>query len=177
MSTRAGTFETLADVVREVGADAARFMFLSRKSDSPLDFDLDLVRRRSMDNPVYYVQYAHARAQSMLRRAAEEGLTLPPRTPQAVLAALHQPEELALLRAMDRFADVAAFAAADLAPHSISHYLLELAGQVHSYYAKYPVLQACDADVTTARLALMRALGQIIRNGLNLLGVSAPDSM
>jgi arginyl-tRNA synthetase len=177
MSTRAGTFETLADVVREVGADAARFMFLSRNSDSPLDFDLDLVRRRSMDNPVYYVQYAHARARSMLRRAADEGLILPPRTPQAVLAALGQPEELALLRAMDRFADVAAFAAADLAPHSVSRYLMELAGQMHSYYAKHPVLQAGDADVTMARLALMRALGQTIRNGLNLLGVSAPDSM
>ncbi len=177
MSTRAGTFETLADVVREVGVDAARFMFLSRKSDSPLDFDLDLVKQRSMDNPVYYVQYAHARAMSMLRRAGDEGRTLPAASAVADLAGLREPEELALLRKLDQFASVAEDAATHLAAHSISHYLMELAGQLHSYYAKYPVLQAEDASLSLARLALMRAVAQTLRNGLELLGVSAPDSM
>ena len=177
MSTRAGTFETLADVIKEVGVDAARFMFLSRKSDSPLDFDLDLVKQRSMDNPVYYVQYAHARAMSMLRRAGEEGHSLPERTDAALLEKLAEVEELALLRQLDRFCAVTEDAATHLAAHSISHYLMELAGQLHSYYAKYPVLQAADAATTLARLALMRAVAKTIRNGLELLGVSAPDSM
>jgi len=177
MSTRAGTFETLADVVKEVGVDAARFMFLSRKSDSPLDFDLDLVKQRSMDNPVYYVQYAHARAQSVLRRARDEGYALSARSDEAVLALLREPEELTLLRSLDRFADVVEEAAGHLAAHSISYFLMELAGQLHSYYAKHSVLQAEDKAVIPARLALMRAVAQTIRNGLDLLGVSAPDSM
>jgi len=177
MSTRAGKFETLADVVNEVGVDATRFMFLSRKSDSPLDFDLDLVRSRSMENPVYYVQYAHARVCAMLRRAGEMGAAPAGRTDAAVLAALAEPDEFALLRQLDRFPDVVESAAADLLPHHVSYYLMELAGQLHSYYAKHPVLQAEDASVRDARLALLRAVGRVIANGLELLGVSAPDSM
>ena len=114
---------------------------------------------------------------SKLRRAQDAGIILPPRSPETVLARLDQPEELALLRALDRFADVTEQAATDLAAHSISHYLMDLAGQLHSYYAKHPVLQASDRDVTLARLGLMRAVGQTIRNGLELLGVNAPDSM
>jgi arginyl-tRNA synthetase len=177
MSTRAGTFVTLAEVLDEVGTDAARFMFLSRKSDSPLDFDLDLVKQRSMDNPVYYVQYAHARTQSMLRRAPAEGRVLPESSDPEILARLVAPEELALLRSLDRFADVVAHAAAERAPHSVSYYLMELAGQLHGYYARHPVLQAPEAELVLARLALMRAVGQTLRNGLGLLGVQAPESM
>ncbi len=177
MSTRAGQFETLADVVKEVGVDAARFMFLSRKSDSHLDFDLALVKQRSMDNPVYYVQYAHARVRSVLRKAAEAGLTLPETVDLAVLEPLSEPEDLALLRYLDRFEDVALGAAQALAPHHISYYLMELAGLLHSYYAKHPVLQAAEPSLALARLALLRAVGQVVKNGLELLGVSAPESM
>jgi arginyl-tRNA synthetase len=177
MSTRAGTFETLADVVAEVGVDAARFMFLSRKCDSPLDFDLEAVKERSMENPVYYVQYAHARVCALLRRGEQEGLRLPDVVPPALLAPLQNPEDLALLRLADRFEDVAAAAALKLAPHHISAYLTELSGLLHSYYAKYPVLRAEDGASGRARLALLRALGQVLRNGLDLLGVTAPDSM
>ena len=177
MSTRAGQFETLADVVREVGVDATRFMFLLRKADSPLDFDLDLVRQRSMDNPVYYVQYAHARICAMLRKSDESGVALPARSTPEMLAALEDADELALLRTLDRFENVTANAAEQLAPQYVSHYLMELAGQLHSYYASHPVLQAADPKQVTARLALLRAVRQVLANGLDLLGVSAPDSM
>lgn len=177
MSTRAGQFETLADVVKEVGVDAARFMFLSRKSDSHLDFDLALVKQRSMENPVYYVQYAHARVCSVLRKAAEAGLVLPEKPDCTLFAPLTEAEDITLLRAVDRFEDVAKGAALALAPHHISYYLMELAGLLHSYYAKHPVLQAGDASLALARLALLRAVGQVVKNGLELLGVSAPESM
>ncbi|NHZ45136.1 arginine--tRNA ligase [Nitratidesulfovibrio liaohensis] len=177
MSTRAGQFETLHDVVREVGADAARFMFLSRKSDSHLDFDLELVKQRSMDNPVYYVQYAHARVCAVLRKAAERSIVLPARLDAAALAPLTQPEELDLLRLVDRMPDTLSAAAEGLAPHHVSFYLMELAGALHSYYAKVPVLNAADAETIVARLALLRAVGQAVANGLNLLGVEAPEAM
>ena len=144
MSTRAGKFETLADVVSEVGVDATRFMFLSRKSDSPLDFDLDLVRQRSMENPVYYVQYAHARICAVLHKAEESGISLPELSLPEQLKPLEAKEELAMLRRLDRFEDTVLGAAEQLAPHHISHYLMELSGQLHSYYANHPVLQAGD---------------------------------
>lgn len=181
MSTRAGKFETLADVVKEVGVDAARFMFLSRKSDSPLDFDLELVKQRSMDNPVYYVQYAHARINAVLRRAAERGISLPAtlsaQEGAALLQALTTPEDLTLLRMMERFSDNVVSAAAALSVHHVSHYLMELAGVLHSYYAKHQVLREDDIPTTKARLALLRAVAQVVRNGLELLGVSAPEQM
>ena len=177
MSTRAGQFETLADVVKETGTDAARFMFLSRKSDSHLDFDLELVKQRTMDNPVYYVQYAHARVCAVLRKAAERGITLPEATTLALVAPLATADELELLHLLDRFPETAGNAALALAPHHISHYLMEVAGALHSYYANTPVLNAPDEALVPARLALLRAVGQVIRNGLDLLGVSAPETM
>lgn len=176
MSTRSGEFVTLAEVLDEVGTDAARFMFLSRKSDSPLDFDLDLVKQRNLDNPVYYVQYAHARIAALLRRAADRGLNLPERSDEALLSPLNATEDMALLRATERFADAVVEAAGARAPHGISFYLMELAGSLHSYYAATPVLGGDDA-LTMARLAMLRAVGQALANGLLLLGVSAPDSM
>ncbi|MDD6088825.1 MAG: arginine--tRNA ligase [Desulfovibrionaceae bacterium] len=177
MSTRSGQFETLADVVKEVGTDAARFMFLSRKSDSPLDFDLELVKQRTMDNPVYYVQYAHARICSVLRKAKEMGMALPDQAEASMLNPLTDRDELDLMKTVDRFCDVASDAAANLAPHHISYYLADLAGQLHGYYARHPVLQAGDTALSTARLVMLRTVGQVIRNGLDLLGVSAPESM
>ncbi|MDD2967632.1 MAG: arginine--tRNA ligase [Desulfovibrionaceae bacterium] len=177
MSTRAGTFETLADVVKEVGVDAARFMFLSRKSDSTLDFDLELVKQRSMDNPVYYVQYAHARVCAVLRRAAERGIALPQSLTMAHLQALDCPEDIALLRKAAAFADMLGQAALSLSVHHVSRYLMDFAGMLHSYYAKHQVLLPEDTPRTIARLALLQSMAQVVHNGLDMLGVSAPETM
>ncbi len=177
MSTRAGTFETLADVVKEVGVDAARFMFLSRKSDSPLDFDLELVKQRTMDNPVYYVQYAHARICAVQRRALEKGIHLDAATSAEILALLDSQDDITLLRMVARFEDVVKLAAANLGAHFISHYLSECAGLLHSYYAKNPIVQEENVPLSKARLALLRAVQCVLQNGLELLGVSAPETM
>ncbi len=177
MSTRAGTFETLADVVREVGADAARFMFLSRKTDSPVDFDLEAVKQRTMENPVYYVQYAHARVAALLRRAAGEGVTIPDVSDDAALAGLTLPDDMALLRKMALYRDMLEQAATTLSVHHVSHYLMELSQLLHSYYTKIQILKAGDPVTTGSRLALLRAVSRVIANGLDLMGVSAPDHM
>lgn len=175
MSTRAGQFETLADVVAYVGADAARFLFLSRKSDSPLEFDLELVRKKSMDNPVYYVQYAHARVHSMLAKGREAGI-VPAAPGEERLAALDTEEDLQLLRLMERFPDVVAHAAENLAPHAVSAYLSELASALHKYYTQHHVLSA-GPDVAAARLLLLSCVAETLAAGLDLLGVSAPERM
>ncbi len=178
MSTRGGTFVTLAEVLDEVGADAARFMFLSRKSDSHLDFDLDLVKQRSMDNPVYYVQYANARINSVRRKAVERGISLEALTPDpAVLSLLSTPEDLDLLKLMARFPETLESAAATLSPHVLSYYLMELAGALHRYYTVHQVLGAEDETLIRARLLLLTATAQVVRNGLHLLGVSSPEQM
>lgn len=177
MSTRAGQFDTLEDVIKEVGTDAARFMFLSRKSDSQLDFDLDLVKQRTMDNPVYYVQYAYARVCAVLRKAAERGISLPSVSGADVLSPLCENEELDLLRRLDQFQDVVEGAASGLAPHHISYYLMELAGELHRYYSMHQALGANDDALVSARLLLLRSVGRVIANGLALLGVEAPESM
>lgn len=177
MSTRAGKFETLADVVNEVGVDAARFMFLSRKSDSPLDFDLELVKQRSMDNPVYYVQYAHARICAIKRRAAEANLELTKENSGEYSRYLLNRLELELLRKADAFTEVVSSSAAALAPHHISYYLMELARELHSYYAAVQVLSEPDTNIVKARLELLTGIGQVLKNGLALLGVEAPESM
>lgn len=176
MSTRAGKFETLADVCAEVGVDAARFIFLSRKSDSHLDFDLDMVKQQSMDNPVYYVQYAHARISSLMRKAAEQGVELPP-VSASLMALLSTPEDIALLKAMDRFEDMVELAARTLSPHHVSHYLMELAGILHRYYTVHHILSGDDQDLLKARILLFSAVALVIGSGLNLLGVTAPERM
>ncbi len=177
MSTRAGTFETLADVVREVGVDAARFMFLSRKTDTAVDFDLEAVKQRSMDNPVYYVQYAHARICAVLRRAAEQGIIVPEHADEALLEVLDTQEDMQLARRMEVFPDMIAQAARSLGVHHVSHYLTELAQCLHSYYTKYSILGSGDEKVTLARLCLLRAVATVLASGLDLLGVSAPERM
>ncbi|WP_320171576.1 arginine--tRNA ligase [Maridesulfovibrio sp.] len=175
MSTRAGKFETLEDVVNEVGRDASRFMFLSRKSDSHLDFDLDLVKQKTMDNPVYYVQYAHARICSIIRKAAEQGINIPA-TDAAALSSLNNAEELALMKLMDQFADVAESAGRNMSPHVISFYLRDLAGALHRFYSMHHILSA-EGEVVEARLVLLQAVATTLANGLKLLGVSAPERM
>ena len=175
MSTRAGKFETLSDVVAYVGADAARFLFLSRKSDSQLEFDLELVRKKSMDNPVFYVQYAHARIHSMLRKAAEAGIT--PAAPGVdAYAHLAGEDDLELCRTLERFPDVVAQAAELLAPHQVSAYLSELASALHRYYSKHHVLSA-GPQIAAARLLLLSCVAQTLAAGLDLLGVDAPERM
>ena len=177
MSTRAGQFDTLEEVVKDVGCDAARFMFLSRKSDSHLDFDLELVKQKSMDNPVYYVQYAHARICSVLRKAGERGIAVPEKATEEILAAIEADSELDLIKLLDQFEDVVDSAARQLAPHQISFYVQELASALHSFYANNPILNAKDENVVAARLCLLKSVAKVIRNGLNLVGVEAPESM
>lgn len=181
MSTRAGTFDTLNEVVEQVGVDAARFMFLARSSDSPLDFDLELATRRSMDNPVYYVQYAYARICALERRALERNIiseqTINQKTDPELLKLLASPEELALLRQLSEYPEIVINASKNLAPHLITRYLMDLAGKLHTYYAKTQILVTESPALAKSRLALLKACGQVLQNGLQLLGVSAPDKM
>ena len=182
MSTRAGQFETLIDVLDEVGVDAARFMFLSRKSDSPLDFDLELVKSKSMDNPVYYVQYAHARICNIFSKAKENGVVSGGRYDQidatvADLEPLCSEDDLQLVRRLDLFPAMLEESAGMLAPHHISFYLMELAAELHSYYAAVPILANEDAGIVKARLAMLAAVAHVLKVGLDLLGVSAPEKM
>ena len=155
-----------------MGNDAARFFYVLRKSDQHLDFDLDLAKSQSTDNPVYYVQYAHARICSVL----EEWGGYEPDLQQADLTPLESEQELALLRQLMDFADVIEDAARDLAPHLVAFYLKELAAGFHSYYNSVRFL-VDDADTRHARLALIAAIGRVLRNGLRMLGVSAPRKM
>jgi arginyl-tRNA synthetase len=176
MSTRAGKFETLADVCAEVGVDAARFIFLSRKSDSHLDFDLDMVKQQSMDNPVYYVQYAHARICSLMRKAEEQGVELPEPSAE-LMAMLTTPEDKALFKCLDAYEDTLELAARTLSPHHVSYYLMELAGLLHRYYTVHHILSGEDQDLLRARILLFRAVASVIGSGLDLLGVNAPERM
>ncbi|HEU5284423.1 MAG TPA: arginine--tRNA ligase [Burkholderiales bacterium] len=172
MSTRAGDYVTLRQLRAEVGNDAARFFYVLRKSDQHLDFDLDLAKSQSTDNPVYYVQYAHARICSVLEKW---GGYLPDlRT--ADLSALESEQELRLLRQLMDFPQAIEDAARELSPHLVAFYLKDLAGAFQSYYQSVPFLVE-DAAVREARLALVAAIAQVIRNGLRLLGVSAPEKM
>ncbi|MEE8546598.1 MAG: arginine--tRNA ligase [bacterium] len=175
MSTRAGEFVTLREVLEEVGKDAARFIFLTRKADSKLDFDLDVAKARSNDNPVYYVQYAHARICSILRNAEENGFKLP--SPEDVnIGALKLPEEKELIRHMAALPDVIEGAAMALEPHRLTNYLRDISTSLHNYYFHHRVLSD-DPSLTEARLALMVTVRTAIAKGLGLLGVSTPERM
>jgi arginyl-tRNA synthetase len=175
MSTRAGEFETLKDVINEVGRDAARFIFLTRHSDSTLDFDLEVAKQKTNDNPVYYVQYVHARISSIVRKAHERG-TGESYWDDEAAARLAAAEEIELIKALARFPDMLAGSAKHMEPHRVTYYLMELASAFHTYYNKHRVL-ADDALLRRGRLLLVLAVQKVIRNGLTLLGVSAPDKM
>ncbi|MCB1907247.1 MAG: arginine--tRNA ligase [Rhodocyclaceae bacterium] len=172
MSTRSGEFVTLRELRNEVGNDACRFFYVLRKSDQHLDFDLDLAKSQSNDNPVYYVQYAHARVASVLRQWGGIAAALA----EAPLTALASERELALCARLAAFPEVVASAADDYAPHQIAFYLRELAGEFHSWYNAERML-VDDESVKLARLALASAIRQVLANGLTLLGVSAPQTM
>ena len=175
MSTRAGEFVTLNEVVKEVGRDAARFIFLTRHYDSPLDFDLELAKKKTNDNPVFYVQYVHARISSILRKGREKGIS-EFGWDEIAAAMLLEPEELHLIKTMSRYPEVVEDSAKYMEPHRITFYLMELASCFHAYYNKHRVLSE-DALLSKARLCLVLAVQKVIRNGLSLLGVSAPDRM
>jgi len=176
LSKRAGSGVTLRELIDEVGRDAVRFFFLLRKSDSQLTFDIDLARSQSEENPVYYVQYAHARVCSVLDKAGIAVAAAPQTLHAADLSPLRSPYEQALLNRLADFPDELSAAARELAPHLVTFYLKELAAEFHSYYNAEQFL-VDDVVLREARLALVVAVGQVIRNGLALLGVSAPVAM
>ena len=172
MSTRSGEFVTLRELRQEVGNDAARFFYVMRKSDQHLDFDLDLAKSRTNENPVYYIQYAHARVCSVLGQWGGDAAGLA----TAATATLEQEQELGLLARLMEFPEVVENAARELAPHLVAFYLKDLAGEFHSYYNATRLL-VDEEDVKRARLALACAVRQVLANGLDLIGVSAPEKM
>lgn len=183
MSKRAGEFVTLDELIDEVGSDAVRFMLISRSADTAIDFDLDLVKKQSDENPVYYVQYAHARIASILKHAAEMGAAPDPSAPLRAgdgdVSLLAHPAELELIRAMLRLPEIVEIAASKLEPHHLPHYAIELAGVFHSFYKQCRVVSSDPTDVaiTSARLKLVAAAKNTLARTLNLMGVRAPDAM
>ena len=175
MSTRSGEFEELSSVVNEVGVDAARFFFLMRSADTALEFDLDLAKEQSSENPVYYVQYAHARACSLFRQAAEEGES-PGDLDEAPPGVLVLDEEHGLMKSLLEWPDVVRTAAERLEPHHVTFGLMALAKQFHAYYNRNRILGQRE-EITHARLCLTKCVQVVLKSGLNLLGVSAPEKM
>ena len=176
MSTRSGEFITLRQLRKEVGSDAARFFYVMRRSEQHLDFDLDLAKSQSKDNPVYYIQYAHARVSTLLKRMREQGLTCDAERAAAAAARLDTAHERQLLSALARYPDIVRTAALQHEPHQLTHYLRELANDFHAFYDAQRVL-GDDAELRDARVRLCLATRQVIANGLGLLGVGAPDVM
>jgi arginyl-tRNA synthetase len=175
MSTRKANFITVDELVDEVGVDVTRFFFLMRKADSQLEFDLDLATQQSQENPVYYMQYGHARLASLNRKAVEKGVA------RGALAAAHlhrltEPEELHLLKALAAWPDLVETAALGLEPHRVIFFMQDVAAQFHSYYNKHRVISE-DPDLSRARLWLAEGIRIILRNGLHLIGVNAPETM
>jgi len=180
MSKRAGNVVSLQEVVDEVGCDATRFMFLTRRADAQLDFDLELAKRQTLDNPVFYVQYGHARLARILERAAQAGAAQP-RFDVGTLSVLTAPEEMDLVKRILSFPDLLAGAALAWEPHRVAFWLQETIGAFHSYYTQGKKsgerFIGADPVKTAARLAMARALKQVLANGLAVLGVSAPERM
>ena len=176
MSTRSGEFVTLRELRREVGRDAARFFYVMRRCEQHMDFDLDLAKSQSNDNPVYYIQYAHARIESVLRQAAEKGFAIDPTPGTTNLERLVEDHEQALLRTLSRWPEVVELAALSEEPHQVTNYLRELATELHAYYNAHQFL-VDEAAQRDARIKLILAVRVVLRNGLGLLGVSAPERM
>jgi len=181
MSKRAGSYVTLQELMDEVGVDAVRFVFLAKHHNTPLDFDIDLVKKQDSENPVYYVQYAHARLSSVFRKAAEQGIVME-EPDRPVFQRLVLDEELELIRLMAEFPPLLEDIARSLEPHRLTYYLTELAGIFHRYFNlgnKLPEhrMISSDPELTQARLLLAKAIRLVLANGLHLLGVSAPERM
>jgi arginyl-tRNA synthetase len=176
MSTRSGEFVTLRDLRREVGNDAARLFYVMRSNDQHLDFDLELAKARSNDNPVYYIQYAHARVASVKRQLEERGMIHDVARGSASLARLVEPQEVLLIKRLVTYPEIVQQCALQRAPHGLVHYLRDLANDFHTYYSAHQFIVE-DGELRDARLNLAFAAQIVIRNGLGLLGVSAPDAM
>jgi len=176
MGKRDGNFVTLRQLREEVGNDACRLFYLMRSHDQPLDFDLELAKSRSNDNPVYYIQYAHARIASVMKQLAARGLEFDRERALGALERLDGPQEMAVLTAIARYPEVIAQAATNRTPHTLVHYLRELAQAFHTWYNAATFIVE-DASTRDARLGLAVGAQQVLRNGLALLGVSAPESM
>jgi arginyl-tRNA synthetase len=179
LSKRAGTYVTISDVVDEVGADAVRFNLLTRAPESTIEFDLDLAVQESNENPVYYVQYSHARICSILARAREEGfdITEPAASVASELHRLNHPSELALLRKLLELEEQIELAVEKLSPHNLTHYLLDLARSFNAFYRDCKVVDPTQPELSKARLQLCRATRAVLSKVLRLIGVSAPESM
>jgi arginyl-tRNA synthetase len=175
MSKRAGEFITLVDLIREVGVDCARFFFLMRRLNSHLDFDLDLAKKQSEENPVYYVQYAHARVSSIIGFATEGGVGLCG-LDEVDLALLNEPEEVTLLKLLVSYPEQVRAACLSREPQRLTSYLTSLATALHQFYHNHRVV-GVEPGLMNARLLLVRAVKIVIRNGLELIGVSAPEKM
>ncbi|MEX2353942.1 MAG: arginine--tRNA ligase, partial [Gammaproteobacteria bacterium] len=176
MSTRSGEYVTLKQLRDEVGNDATRFFYVSRKAEQHLDFDLELAKSQTNENPVYYVQYAHARICSVFKQMQDRGLDFDRDAALQNLAALDQQQELDLVKTLSRYSEIIVTAADSHEPHQLAFYLRELANDFHAYYNACQFL-VDDVQVRQARLALIMATKQIITNGLDILGVSAPEEM
>jgi arginyl-tRNA synthetase len=176
MTTRGGDFVTLRELREEVGNDAARFFYVSTGNNQHLDFDLDVARSRSNDNPVYYIQYAHARIASVFRQLDERSLTWDMRGGHDNLDLLTEPQEKALMTTLSRYPEVIDLAATNRAPQHLVHYLRDLANDFHTYYNAHAFI-VDDEKLRDARLVLITATRIVIANGLELLGVSAPEKM
>jgi len=176
MGKRSGQFVTLQEVIDEVGKDAVRFIFLTRHYESPLDFDLEVAKQKTNDNPVYYVQYVHARISSIIKKARDENKIMEIVFDKNAAAMIREPEEIRLIKHLARYPETILSSAEYMEPHRIAFYLMDLAADFHAYYNKHRVLTE-DPVLTAGRLYLILAVQKIIRNGLTLLGVSAPDSM
>ncbi|MET0070506.1 MAG: arginine--tRNA ligase [Candidatus Thiodiazotropha sp.] len=176
MSTRSGEFVTLRELRKEVGADAARFFYVMRKCEQHMDFDLDLAKSQSNDNPVYYVQYAHARICSVFQQAAEQGIPVESDATTVDYGLLTEPHEQDLITSLAKYPEAVEAAALHEEPHQLTHYLRELANDFHTYYNAHKFLIE-ESALRNARLQLILATRQVVRNGLNLLGVSAPEKM
>jgi len=173
MSKRTGDSVTLAELIEEVGVDAARYFFVMRSLDSQLDFDLDLARKQSNENPVYYIQYAHARIASIFRQAKEAGIAV---SDAPRLELLTDESETALIRKIEEYPDEVARAATDLAPQRLARCAYDMAGAFHSFYTRCRIM-GVEPDLAAARLALAGKAAQVIRHALAILGVSAPEKM
>ena len=174
MSTRSGSFVTLEDLRNEVGNDAARFFYILRKSEQHMDFDLDLAKSKTNENPVFYIQYAYARINSVFKQAQEKGVVF--NYKDADLGLLTEESEKTILRELSRYKGVIESSAVQYEPHQLAYYLRELASQFHSYYNACPFILE-DQGLTQARLTVIHATKQVLFNGLSILGVSAPESM
>lgn len=176
MSTRSGSFVTLRELREEVGNDAARFFYVTRKAEQHMDFDLDLAKSESKDNPVYYIQYAHARIASMLRKLGELGLTHNTEEGLKALSEIAEEPEIDISKRLAAYPEQINTAANNLEPHVLTHYLRDLASEFHTYYNSYKVLDE-NKQIRDGRITLSLAVKQVLKNGLELLGVSAPEEM